>query len=466
MAEPLAGSLARRLSLELAGIAALLSVLLYLAVRSLSAEAAVSTHDGILGASVEAIAEQLGTDGSRVLLDLPYGALAMLGAVSDDRVFYRVTTASETLTGYEDLPLPQRLPGPGETTFFDASYRGSPVRIAALSRRITVDSRPLAVVTLVAQTLDGQRDIVSRVAARATLLGAGSFALAGALGALAVGRAVAPLRRVASALERRGAQDLSPLAEPLPRELAPLGAALDGFIGRLDASLERTETFIAEAAHHVRTPLAVVRTRAETALRQSSDSEVRATLRAAVRAVDESARSADQLLEHAMVTHRSERMMRERLAIDELVMRLVRSFEPLAELRDLQLHVSVEPGLDVIGDRVQIETALRNLLDNALKYSTADSTIQVSACRVGAGVDVGVRDRGRGLQGINVDGLTERYRRGSNVADVVGSGLGLAIVTQVASAHGGRFSIAAADDRGTLARLWLPGASACSGHCP
>lgn len=458
MGEPAAGSLARRLSLELAAIAALLSVLLYLAVRSLSTEAAVTTHDGILGASVEAIAEQLGTDGSGVLVDLPYGALAMLGAVSDDRVFYRITTARETLTGYDDLPLPERLPGPGETTFFNESYRGSPVRIAALSRRITVGSGSLGVVTLVAQTLDGQRDIVARVAGRATLLGAGSFALAGALGALAVARAVAPLRRVASALERRGAQDLTPLAEPLPRELAPLGAALDGFIGRLDASLERTETFIAEAAHHVRTPLAVVRTRAETALRQSGDSDVRATLRALVRAVDESARSADQLLEHAMVTHRSERMTRERLAIDDLLHRLLRSFEPLVELRDLQMRVTVEAGLHTVADRVQIETALRNLLDNALKYSSADSLIEVTAHRDHGGILISVRDQGRGLQGISVDRLTERYRRGSNVADVVGSGLGLAIVSQVASAHAGRFNIGAAPDRGTIACLWLPAA--------
>jgi len=450
-------SLARRLILELAVIAALSSVLLYVAVRALSGEASEATHDGILAASAEAIAERLGSDANGVSVDLPYGALAMLGAVSEDRVFYRIVLETRTLTGYDDLPLPQRLPSPGETLFYSEVYRGSVVRIAALSRRVSVDARSLAVMTLVAQTLDRQRDIVARLAGRATLVGIASFALAGLLGALAVWRALAPLRRLVESLERRGPQDLSPLSHPLPRELIPLGRSLDGFMRRLDASLERTETFIGEAAHHVRTPLAVVRTRAEAAMRQSHDDEVRATLRSLVRAVDESARSADQLLEHAMVMHRSERMAREPVPVSEMVAGLVRSLEPVAELRDLTLRARLSPDIRISGDRIQIEVAVRNLLDNALKYSPAEALIDVEVCLdESCQVLVAVRDHGRGLRGGSAESLSERYRRGSNVDDVVGSGLGLAIAGQVAVAHGGWLSIAPAPGVGTRACLHLP----------
>jgi len=247
------------------------------------------------------------------------------------------------------------------------------------------------------------------------LIGIGSFALAGVLCAIAVRRAIAPLRRVAHSVERRGPADLRPLREPLPRELEPLGNALDGFMARLDSALERTETLIAETAHHVRTPLAVLRTRAETALRRTEDVEMRSTLRDLVRAVDASARSADQLLEHAMVGHRSERMTLELLDMGRLTNEVVERYRPVAELRDVVFDCEIEAGVEVTGDRVQLETALRNLIDNAVKYSPAETHIDVSAARRLDEVVVYIRDRGRGLDGAEQQALAERYKRGSNV---------------------------------------------------
>jgi len=378
-----ARSIARLLLIELVAIAALLSALLYVAVK-------------------------------------------MLGAVSDDSVFYRVIADGETLTGYHELLAPSERPNPAETVFYSAELEGQSVRVAALSRRVALAGRTVPAEVLVAQTREGQQAIVSSAAERAALIGIGSFALAGVLCAIAVRRAIAPLRRVAHSVERRGPADLRPLREPLPRELEPLGNALDGFMARLDSALERTETLIAETAHHVRTPLAVLRTRAETALRRTEDVEMRSTLRDLVRAVDASARSADQLLEHAMVGHRSERMTLELLDMGRL--------------------------------RVQLETALRNLIDNAVKYSPAETHIDVSAARRLDEVVVYIRDRGRGLDGAEQQALAERYKRGSNVQDVVGSGLGLAIVEQVATAHAGRVSMTPAEDSGTQVELCLPAA--------
>lgn len=453
-----AGSIARRLSIELIAIAALLSALLYVAVKASSSQAAESTHDGLLAASAEAIAERLAPDDGELVVDIPYGALAMLGAVSDDSVFYRVIADGDTLTGYHELPAPTQRPNPAETVFYNAELDAQPVRVAALSRRVAIAGRTVPAEVLVAQTRYGQQAIVSSAAQRAALIGIGAFALAGILCAIAVRRALAPLRRVAGSVERRGPADLRPLREPLPRELEPLGNALDRFMARLEAALERTETLIAETAHHVRTPLAVLRTRAETALRKTEDVEMRSTLRELVRAVDASARSADQLLEHAMVGHRSERMSLERLDIGRLTDEVVERYRPVAELRDVIFDCEIEAGVEVTGDRVQLETALRNLIDNAVKYSPAETHIDVSTWRRDNEAIVHIRDRGRGLDGARQGVLTERYKRGSNVDDVVGSGLGLAIVEQVASAHEGRVSVAAADDCGTRVELCLPAA--------
>ena len=453
-----APSVARQLLIELVAIAALLSALLYVAVRGTSSDAAESTHDGLLAASAEAIAERLAAIDGELLVDIPYGALAMLGAVSDDSVFYRVIADGDTLTGYGELDRPQRVPNPAETIFYTAEYQGQPVRVAALSRRVAIDGRTVPAEVLVAQTRYGQQAIVSTAAGRAALIGIGSFALAGILCAIAVRRAFAPLRRVAESVEQRGPSDLRPLRAPLPRELEPLGNALDRFMARLDSALERTETLIAEAAHHVRTPLAIVRTRAETALRRTEDAEMRTTLRELVRAVDASARSADQLLEHAMVGHRSERMSLERLDLGRLTGEVVERYRPVAELRDVEFDCEIESGLDVTGDRVQLETALRNLIDNAVKYSPAETRIDVMARRRAGEAIVFIRDRGRGLDGVTQRDLKARYKRGSNVDDVVGSGLGLAIVEQVVNAHDGQVSVAPADQCGTRVELSLPAA--------
>jgi two-component system sensor histidine kinase TctE len=453
-----ARSIARLLLIELVAIAALLSALLYVAVKASSHQAAESTHDGLLAASAEAIAERLAADEGELVVDIPYGALAMLGAVSDDSVFYRVIADGETLTGYHELLAPSERPNPAETVFYSAELEGQSVRVAALSRRVALAGRTVPAEVLVAQTREGQQAIVSSAAERAALIGIGSFALAGVLCAIAVRRAIAPLRRVAHSVERRGPADLRPLREPLPRELEPLGNALDGFMARLDSALERTETLIAETAHHVRTPLAVLRTRAETALRRTEDVEMRSTLRDLVRAVDASARSADQLLEHAMVGHRSERMTLELLDMGRLTNEVVERYRPVAELRDVVFDCEIEAGVEVTGDRVQLETALRNLIDNAVKYSPAETHIDVSAARRLDEVVVYIRDRGRGLDGAEQQALTERYKRGSNVEDVVGSGLGLAIVEQVATAHAGRVSVTPAEDSGTQVELCLPAA--------
>ena len=99
-------SLRRRLLIQLLLVAALLSALLYFAVRSVADKAAEATLDNILGASTTSIAEQLRSSNDEILVDIPYSAFSMLGAISEDKVFYRIDADGVTLTGYDDLPLP------------------------------------------------------------------------------------------------------------------------------------------------------------------------------------------------------------------------------------------------------------------------------------------------------------------------------------------------------------------------
>ncbi|MBB5722751.1 two-component system sensor histidine kinase TctE [Loktanella ponticola] len=452
-----AGSIRRRLVVILLVVAAVLAGLLFVSVRTVANTAVETTQDAILGAATVAIAEELrgGEDG--LTIDIPYAAFSMLGATGQDRVFYRILVGAETVTGYADLPLPDAPLSGLKPTFFSQQYDGDVVRTGAVSRSVLVDGRSQIVTVLVAQTRTAQDAISRQMANQAATLGLGFFAFAAILSIFTARSVLTPLNRLAEAMGRRGPQDLRPVDRAVPTELAPLMQALNGFIARLRGALTRTETFITEAAHHVRTPLATVRVQAEIAMRQTDDDALRATLRNIIRAVDDSARSAGQLLDHATVVYRADQRADELVALGPLVLDVVDSFSPTADMRDIALRVDAPDEVIALQfDRLLIESALRNLIDNAVKYSYADSIVDVQLSTDGTFAKLQVLDRGRGIGDGNSVQLVARFKRGENVGDVVGSGLGLTIVRDVTRAIGGSFDIKERQGGGTCAILLLP----------
>jgi two-component system, OmpR family, sensor histidine kinase TctE len=233
-------------------------------------------------------------------------------------------------------------------------------------------------------------------------------------------------------------------------------------VARLRTALSQTETFIAEAAHHIRTPLSTVRAEAEIALRQTKSEETRKRLRNIIRGVEESARSASQLLEHAMVLYRSDQLEEVAVDLTEVARGVISAYAPTAEMKELSLELHAAKGaLLVSGDRLLIECALRNLMDNAIKYSPAETCIDVTLTAQTGTAQAGwalltITDQGRGLSGASTEELTVRFQRGANAGDVVGSGLGLTIVAEVATALGGHFTLAPNQTGGTCATLSLP----------
>jgi two-component system sensor histidine kinase TctE len=157
------------------------------------------------------------------------------------------------------------------------------------------------------------------------------------------------------------------------------------------------------------------------------------------------------------VIYRSDRLVDETVDLASLVMGLASAFEPTAELKDLAIKVSgSDRPVKVQGDPPLLESALRNLLDNAIKYSAPETQIDLALSQDGVCARIEVLDRGRGLLGQGQSRLTGRFQRGKNSTDVVGSGLGLTIVEEVALAHGGRFELTEREGGGTCARLFLP----------
>ncbi|MEL6599112.1 MAG: sensor histidine kinase N-terminal domain-containing protein [Pseudomonadota bacterium] len=430
------GSIRRRLTVELVGSAAVLAAVLFLLVQNFARQVAEESQDNILTASVSAILESVSARDGDITADIPYAALSMLGTVSDDRVFYRIGADDRVLTGYDDLPVPD----PGGRGFLTADYKGESVRIVSASRTLSVQGRPVSVTVTVAQTRNGQAQTLARISRNALLLGIGFFVVAVAIALLTTRSSMRPLEDLTGAVSRRGPQDLRPVTSPVPAEMVPLVRSLNSFIGRLRTSLSRSEDFIAEAAHRVRTPLATVRAQAEVALRRVERPENRASLKEMIRAIDESSRAAGQLLDHAMVTFRTDHLERTHLDLRALAGEMVERLRPLAELKDIRLTLAEGPSAPIEGDPILIQNAVRNILDNAIKYSPEDSRVRLVVRQEPGGSTLKVTDEGGGFPEGPGDPLTERFVRGPNVASTIGSGLGLTIAKEVVEAHGGRLT--------------------------
>jgi two-component system OmpR family sensor kinase len=223
---------------------------------------------------------------------------------------------------------------------------------------------------------------------------------------------------------------------PVPQthdELERLGETLNAMLGRLEDALQREREFVADAGHELRTPLALLRTEVEIALRQAESPD---ELREALRRSAEEADRLSQLAESLLLVARSERgrlpLQLETLDVDELFATTVRRFEWRTEGR----RIEPEPaGLRLEGDRLRLEQALGNLVDNALRHGEAP--VRLSAASADGRVELHVRDGGPGFPPGYLEHAFERFTRPGTGRSGGGAGLGLSIVEAIAEAHGG-----------------------------
>ena len=442
------GSLRNRLMLTLIGGAAVLALLLFFAVRNYAVQVAQQGQDNILDASAKSMLDAATIRDGVVELDLPYSAFSMLSTAADDRVFYAVLQDGEFLSGYEELTFFQR------QTFQTDQIRGSKVRKVSASRTLIGADRRTEIQIVLAQTQDALSETLDQISRNAALLGIGFFALAVALSFWATSATIGQLGKLTTSVTRRGPQDLSPFTKPVPREMVPLVRSLNSLMGRLDQSLSQSEDFIAEAAHRVRTPLATVRSYAEATLQRVEKEENREAMRSMVKAIDESSRAAGQLLDHAMITFRADHLERENIDLVELVRDLVLRMTPIAEMKDLSISLLGDPRAIYSGDPVLIQNAVRNLIDNAMKYGPAESSIEITVSKTPE-PRITICDHGPGFPSNEIETLTRRFQRGANAKDTIGSGLGLTIARDVAMAHRGRIYLENQPEGGACVTLSL-----------
>jgi two-component system sensor histidine kinase MprB len=280
----------------------------------------------------------------------------------------------------------------------------------------------------------------------------GGVGLAAALG-LAVSRAATrPLARLTATAEQVTATGELHHRIPVGADDEPgrLAAAFNGMLSALESSRDAQRQLVADASHELRTPLTAIRANIELLEHapQLAPAQRAAMLRSARGQLEDLTVLVGDLVDLARPGER-EIDPPEELRLDELVGAAVERARRHAPATAFTL--TSEPSL-VVGSRARLARAVGNLLDNAVKWSPPDSTIEVM---VGDG-EVTVRDHGPGIAHVDLPHVFDRFYRAPSARGLPGSGLGLAIVKHVADAHGGTVVAEAAPGGGTLLRLTLP----------
>ena len=434
--------------------AACIAILLFVVVQSVAEQIAQESQDNILAASAISILDSARVVEGEISIDLPYSSLSMLDRVTDERAFYAIRLNDEFLSGYSDLP---RIAPPSDVTAFQSTtYLDEDIRIASTWRNFSALDGQAYLEISVAQTLTGLNQSIARISRISLAVGFGFFLLSMVIAMLIAQTTIRPLHRLTGSVSRRGPSDLRPLAAPVPIEMAPLVSSLNSLMTRLQKSLSRSEDFIAEAAHRVRTPMAIVRTQAEVILRRVEKEENRQAVREMIRAVDESSRTAGQLLDHAMVSVRTDNLARESIQLDELIVDVANRLHPISELRDLEIVAKKLESTKIQGDPILVQNAIQNVLDNAVKYTDADTEITVQLDHSEGFAHIHVRDEGSGFDATEIDRLLLRFERGRNADRIVGSGLGLTIVDDIMRAHRGHITLTNNSGAGACVTLSFP----------
>jgi two-component system OmpR family sensor kinase len=255
----------------------------------------------------------------------------------------------------------------------------------------------------------------------------------------AVGRALTPLERLTNQVKTRRVDALNPLPdEQLPEEVRPLVGALNDLLARLRAALERERAFMADAAHELRTPLTALHLQMEMLARAGDESERAAAMGTLSSGVQRVIHLVEQMLSLARQEPRAD-AAHAPVRLDDLARDIVAELVPLADAGHIDLGVAAAEPATVAGDRDALCTLLRNLVDNAVRYTPTGGRVDVSVTAPAAGGDTGARitvsDDGPGIALDERDRVFDRFYRRPGTAPP-GSGLGLAIVKAIADAHG------------------------------
>lgn len=342
---------------------------------------------------------------------------------------------------------------------FAQSHAGGEWRVYAAS-----DADGRVFVQVAKPTAQLQRELATW--ASASLLTAfGLFAaLAGAIW-LVIGWSLRPVVAIQQTIASRGSLQLEPLPlDGLPQEWRPLVESFNRLLDRVAGSVQSERRFVADAAHELRTPLAALLGQAEVAqrsLRRGDVTGAAQSLQTLEEVAQRSTRLSEQLLDLARLDAGADLRVRRSVELHELVSLVVHDLQGALRSKDQKIMLTVQPAI-VHADLDELGILVRNLVDNAIRYTPRGGRIDVS-CNAGTSGErkvatLRVADDGIGVPLDERPRVLDRFYRASNAgAGGPGSGLGLALVARIAAGHGAALRLAdGLDGRGLAVIVEFP----------
>ena len=336
---------------------------------------------------------------------------------------------------------------PGEP--FKAGFRT--IRIDGASWRVFATQGAAAGVQIYVGEESNSRAAILTAAIRSTLPPlALALPLLGLAVWWAVRRGVAPLRRLGATLAARAPQALDPVVvDDAPAEMLPMVDALNGLFARIAALVETERRFTADAAHELRTPLAAIRTQAQVALAATDDAQRSHALRATLQGCDRTTHLVEQLLTLARLESGVAAAARARVDLVAVARAVVAELAPQAVHRQQAIELDAPAALPMPGDATLLAVLVRNLVDNAIRYSPPSARIAIALASAPGRARLSIDDSGPGLADVDAKRIGERFFRVAGSGQS-GSGLGMSIARRIAAAHGATVEVSPAGTLGGL----------------
>lgn len=440
------------LSLPLAGLAAVGAFLDYQAAERL----ALASHDRALAGIAIGMASRLETDRDN---DLPAHLLALMRTMTrfdaEDRLYFLVQDqAGVGISGDPALAPLISHRGPSNPGFFDATFKGQPIRVAVYLYE-GPDGRATIVV---AETLHQRSAEVREAIAGATLTNVG-MALAVALAAaLGVAFALRPLAEMSQQLEGHDVRDLQAMRlRRVPTEVAPLVRALNRLIQRLRRTVRERQAFINNTAHQLRTPLAGLAAQAELLRQEPLPPSASVRAQDVAQAAERLTRLVNQLLSLARADRESNRALpMETVSLPDVLDEVASTCLDAAIARGIDLGFEVQ-AVTVSGSPWLLRELLMNLVGNAIAHTPPNAVVTVRCGRDALQRPfIEVEDDGPGIPAADRRRVFDRFVRLAG-QDRQGTGLGLAIVREIAQRHHAEVSLLdGPHGRGLLVRVTFP----------
>lgn len=407
--------------------------------------AADTAYDRTLLASAKSIGELLTVADEpgppHLVADVPYSALETFEADNRSRLYFKVSGfAGEMVSGFEDLPawqgtLPVRNVYAALVDFYDAAYRGQPVRMAVLLQPVA-GARGQGMATIqVAETLELRRTLAQRILVDTLWRQVALLAVIAFVVIVVVQRATSPVRELSERLRTRGEDDLSALApDGAPRELRPVIEATNALMARLGHLLEHQKRFVRDASHQLRTPLAVLKTQVQSARR--GDIGPAQALDEIATTVDRATALANQMLALAKVEQLRQQRDPPRTDWAETVREIALELSALIGQAQLDFEIETAPA-PLRAHAWMLRELTRNLLHNAIRHAPPGSRLAVRLVADARTAALTIADEGPGI----ADDQRERLFQPFATHAAGGSGLGLAICREIVQSLGGQIQL-------------------------